>query len=555
MNFFIEKPKVLYLLLLLIPYGWYMFSRFARIVKNLGRQKALVKDENLLSKYKVNFSLRTVFRMLAWVMIVLAYAGLSWGTNFIPVQKNGRAVSMVFDISYSMEAKDGPGEITRLQAAAAYAGRLLDNIPNTSVSVVLAKGDGVVAVPLTEDTESVRSILTVLSPTMMTSQGSSLGKGIETAITSFPPQSAQSDYIWLFTDGEETDSALQLALTQAAKYGIPVAIIGFGSERESTVLAGDRSTKVKTALRAASIQETIEAVKKRTFSQSGSILMPDLFYVDASEVGSANKLLSSLLKKSGNPITSSGDLANEETSTVYELQTVDRHNIFLIFAVVFIAISFIFGELQITLPKRKKLEAEAALAIFSIFLTGCSAQRIKDGSKILEGRLNWNRKDYQEAVADFMDVEQNAGDRGDLEIQQYALYGLATTYLMQNENSSAQTRYEQINPDAPDEIRFSVLYNSGIIEHRNGNYSAAAEFFKQALLIKSSDVDAKINLELSLKEATAHANAQEAQLTPISENTDEISTMENAMYTTIRENEQQQWKNRQQESESSGLDY
>ena len=65
-----------------------------------------------------------------------------------------------------------------------------------------------------------------------------------------------------------------------------------------------------------------------------------------------------------------------------------------------------------------------------------------------------------------MDVEQNAGDRGDLEIQQYALYGLATTYLMQNENSSAQARYEQINPDAPDEIRFSVLYNSGIIEHR-----------------------------------------------------------------------------------------
>lgn len=555
MNFFIERPKSLYLLLLLIPYGWYMFSRFSKIVKNLGRQKTLVKDENLLSKYKMNFTLRTVFRMLSWVMIVLAYSGLSWGTNFIPVQKNGRAISMVFDISYSMEAKDGPGEITRLQAAAAYADRLLDNIPNTSVSVVLAKGDGVVAVPLTEDMESVRSILTALSPTLMTSQGSSLGKGIDAAISSFPSQSAQSDYIWLFTDGEETDSSLQTSLAQAAKYGIPVAIIGFGSERESTVLAGDGSTKVKTALRSSAIQEIIEAVKKRMFSQSGSVLMPDLFYVDASEVGSANRLLSSLLKKNGSPMVGSADLLNDETSTVYELQTVDRHNIFLIFAVVFIVISFIFGELRITLPKRKKVEQEAAVMALSLIFTGCSAQHIKDGSKILEGRLNWNRKDYQEAVADFMDVEQSAGSRGDLAVQQYALYGLATTYLMQNENSAARTRYEEITPDAPDEIRFSVLYNSGIIEHRNGNYSSAAEFFKQALLIKSNDVDAKINLELSLREATAHANAQEAQLTPVSENTDEISTMENAMYTTIREKEQQQWKNRQQEPESSGLDY
>ena len=93
-----------------------------------------------------------------------------------------------------------------------YADRLLDNIPNTSVSVVLAKGDGVVAVPLTEDMESVRSILTALSPTLMTSQGSSLGKGIDAAISSFPSQSAQSDYIWLFTDGEETDSSLQTSL-------------------------------------------------------------------------------------------------------------------------------------------------------------------------------------------------------------------------------------------------------------------------------------------------------------------------------------------------------
>ena len=251
-----------------------------------------------LTRTKSSFVPRTILRALAWVMIVAGAAGISWGANYVPVQKNGRALSLVFDISYSMEAEDAPGDMTRLTAAANYADSLLEHIPNTSVSVVLAKGEGVVAIPLTEDIEAVRTLLFSLSPNLMTAQGTSLGKGIQTAINSFPVQASQAAAIWLFTDGEETDGTLVNALVEAMKFGIPVTIIGFGSEREISVTAGDGKTQVKTALRSDSLEQAIASAKEKFVQKAGeSPTNPEIFYIDASVLGSANTVLDSFAKK------------------------------------------------------------------------------------------------------------------------------------------------------------------------------------------------------------------------------------------------------------------
>jgi len=549
MNLTVERPMALYALALIIPYLWYMFHRFSRIAANLGRQRALIKDSSILSRHKTAFVLRTLLRAIAWSMIVIAFAGVSWGTQFVPVQKNGRAVSLVFDISHSMEAADAPGGMTRLESAARYADMLLEKMPYVSVSVVIAKGDGAVAVPITEDVEAVRTVLTSLSPRLMTAQGSSLGKGIEKALTTFPSHTSQAANIWLFTDGEETDSSLVSSLTQAMRFGVPVSIIGFGSERETTITAGDGITQVKTALRSQEILKAIETAKTKGI-QTQSNLTSEIRYIDASEVGSANTLLSSI-----NGIRT-GTADSGDQSVIYEIHPIDRHAAFLLLAIACIAASFVFGELTITKPKSiiKKASLSALVASTVIF-TGCSAEKIRDGAKILEGRLEWNQKNYQNAVAHFMQVEESAEARGDEQMKQYAVYGLATTYLMQNENEAAKERFDSISSQSEDSIRFAVLYNNGILYHRNGDYNSAANCFKEALMIDSTNLNAKINLELSQKEAEAHSKTQEQQLTPISENTEEHSSLENALYSTIRENEQKQWKNQQQESESSALDY
>ena len=148
-----------------------------------------------------------------------------------------------------------------------------------------------------------------------------------------------------------------------------------------------------------------------------------------------------------------------------------------------------------------------------------------------------------------------AKQNNDSYLEQYALYGLASTYLMLEENNAATERLGQIAPDASDEIRFAILYDLGLLSHKKGDYETAASYFKQALMIDGSDVQAKINLELSLDKISVQNNIKERNITSVSENSDE-QALENAMYSMMREKEKNTWKSQQQEnSESGSLDY
>ncbi|MBQ1727639.1 MAG: VWA domain-containing protein [Treponema sp.] len=196
MNFGIEHPQALYALLLLIPCHFQMNKRFKRLIREFSSAESSATAREHLRKIKTRFTLRMISTLCAWVMLIAAIAGFYWGTVSVPVQKSGKEVSFVFDISYSMEATDAPGGMTRLESAANYASELLDHMQNVSVSVVLAKGEATVAIPVTEDYNAIRSLLTSLSPKLITSPGSSLGNGIRAALSSFPKESSRASFIW-----------------------------------------------------------------------------------------------------------------------------------------------------------------------------------------------------------------------------------------------------------------------------------------------------------------------------------------------------------------------
>lgn len=538
MNFSVENPVSFYLLIPVVLALVFVVARYLRLKKNIcGR---FFEFKNGSFRISVCFWSRTFFRFLSGICIVLALAGISFGTDSVPVQKNGKAVSFVFDISYSMEAKDAPGGISRLQAASSYAGELLDRMDGCAVSAVIAKGDGLTVVPLTEDFQSVRNLIENLSPLLMTSEGTSLGNGIKAAVSSFPEQSSAASFIWLFTDCEETDNSLQASLSESLKAGIPVVIIGFGSERESEVFAGDGITKVKTALRSGSIEKMISSLKEKIVLSKRKGPLPSVVYIDASQMGSAAAILKML------------DLNSLQSSVSYEVQNIQRYGFFISLAILFILASFFFGELDIAGGKKKLISSVSTVSLVFL-LTGCSP-RFNDGIKIFEGKLAWSKQDYQNAIGDFLETASNAELRKDTLVEQYAVFGLGSTYLMQGETDAALKRFSQVYEASPDKIKFAILYNSGIIAHRNGDYKAAADFFKKAILIDGSSINAKINLELSLRETLEHSRESAQELVPLSENKEDLN-VQNALYSIIREDEKQQWKNMQKDSERTSRDY
>ena len=163
--------------------------------------KRVILKEMICFRRKRILIVRSAFLALAFVMLLIARSGISWGTYLVPVQKSGHSVAMVFDISNSMLAKDCPGtgtlnSSTRLEAASAYAKKLLARMPGISTAVILAKGDGVAAIPLTDDVAMTESLLNVMSPSLMTVPGTSIGKGILKARGAFPANHASAGRIW-----------------------------------------------------------------------------------------------------------------------------------------------------------------------------------------------------------------------------------------------------------------------------------------------------------------------------------------------------------------------
>ncbi len=501
--------------------------------------KRIVLKEMICFKYKKILFVRSAFLTLAFIFLLLARAGLTWGTYLVPVQKSGHSVAMVFDISNSMLAKDCPGNTSRLEASALYAKKLLANMEETPVSVVIAKGDGIAAIPLTDDSAMVESLLEVMSPDLMTVPGTSIGKGILKAKDTFNTNFSSAGRIWVFTDGEETDGQLVSALLDCQKSGIPVTLIGFGSENESPVLTGDGKTQVMTALRRDRLEKAIsEAGSRFRFFNNHNNLM----YINSLDKGSALQLLAQLHFGT-----------TENLITSYEVKPVPRYKLFISLAVIFLILSYTATEFNFVRffgSKGLKASAAALIAISSLFLGSCSS----DTSNILKGTISYQQKKYRHSVSCFMEAAENASADQNRTNQSYALYDLGTAYIMLGEDAAALEQFKSIADDAPDTVRYSAFYNAGVLAWRNSDFEEARDYFRKALEIDSSKIDAKINFELSLQQSEAKGKQNQSNQIQASPEEASAQNLEKAVFQHIKENDQKQWKNSETQNSSNLAD-
>jgi len=541
MNITCERPYAFFAIIIIIPVFVILAikNKKSNFISGFVSLKSSPFVKRLFNIKKMVF-IRSLFIALSWSMLILAYAKISWGTYLMPVQKNGTAVSFVFDISNSMLAKDGPEGTTRLKAASVYAKKLLDNMDGISASVILAKGDGVIAIPLTEDKEMIEGLLEVLSPALMTVPGSSIGKGILKAKEAFPDNYGAAGRIWVFTDGEETDNNLKPALAECVKEGIPVSIIGFGSEKEIEVLAGDGKTIVKTFLHSEKINKTIEDLQKSLNYYKSRL---PISFINSNEAGSALRLLNQT-KKEGNQIIS------------YEAKPVPRYKLFLLLAVLFFSFSYIFTEFDFTKlfkDSRKSLSLCIFLCLLPLtaLFTGCNSKSMQ----VLKGAYAVKQEQYPQAVASFYKALQKEKAKENQEEAEYIIYDLGTAYSLLGENTAAMEKFSYIEANASPELSKNVLYatyyNEGVIAHKEGRYEDALGYFKKALEVDSSRINAKINMELSTRLAEEEVKHNESKSIPASESKTSVPDMEKSLFERIKENDKKQWKNSESNQEQN----
>jgi Ca-activated chloride channel family protein len=215
---------------LALLYG-YSFYRKRQALKQFATSE-------LLQRINMNVSIRrqvakaVLLLVVAWAMI-MALTQPGWNPRPEKIQRRGRDVVVLMDVSRSMLAEDRYPN--RLEHAKLAVSDLLEVLQGDRVGIIAFAGNAVLKCPLTQDYGFVRMALADISPESVSRGGTNIGDAIRKAVKEvFDQKERDFKDIILITDGEDHDSFPVKAAESAAQEGIRIFAIGFGDDREGS---------------------------------------------------------------------------------------------------------------------------------------------------------------------------------------------------------------------------------------------------------------------------------------------------------------------------------
>ncbi len=130
------------------------------------------------------------------------------------------------DVSNSMLAEDI--QPSRLENAKRAISKLVDELDNDKIGLVVFAGDAYIQLPMTTDFGAAKLFLSSVNTQIVPRQGTSIGAAIELAARSFTPEADKSKAIIIITDGENHEEGAIEAAKAAAEKDIIVHTIGMG---------------------------------------------------------------------------------------------------------------------------------------------------------------------------------------------------------------------------------------------------------------------------------------------------------------------------------------
>ncbi|MDR1895506.1 MAG: VWA domain-containing protein [Prevotellaceae bacterium] len=228
-------------LLLLIPLllAIYSFSVYLR-----RRQLSRFGDIQLM---KSLMPLASRFR--GWVKIILICAAIFFFVSAImqprigqvvaEVKSKGAEVIIALDVSNSMLATDFSP--SRLECSKLAISRLVENLKEDRIGLIVFAGDAYVQLPVTNDYMSAKLFLNSINTNIVSRQGTDMSKAIALAMKSFSSQSEQSRALVIITDGENQEGNPVEIAEIAHKDGITIHTIGIGSTEGAPIILSDGS--------------------------------------------------------------------------------------------------------------------------------------------------------------------------------------------------------------------------------------------------------------------------------------------------------------------------
>ena len=192
----------------------------------------LLKRINIFVSVKKQL-IKAALLLLAATAIVTALTQPGWNPRPEKIQRQGRNIVILMDVSNSMLAEDLYPN--RLEHAKLAVRDLLDVLDGDRVGIIAFAGSCAVKCPLTQDYGFVRMTLADIGPGSIERGGTNIGDAIRKAYQEvFDPAERDFKDIILITDGEDHDSFPEQAAEKAAEEGVRIYAIGLGDDTEGS---------------------------------------------------------------------------------------------------------------------------------------------------------------------------------------------------------------------------------------------------------------------------------------------------------------------------------
>ncbi|PVD51433.1 hypothetical protein DC498_14965 [Terrimonas sp.] len=224
------------LLLLLIPVLVLLFLAVLRWKKNTSRK---IGDEKLVAQLTKSFLpkrylLRFIILVTGFGLLVIAAANLQSATEVEKINRQGIDVMIALDVSRSMLSQDV--KPSRLEKAKQLANKLMDQLQNDRIGLVIFAGRAYMQMPLTADHSAARLYINNASPEAVPTQGTVVAEALRIANTGFNKKDKKYKAVLLITDGEDHDEKAEKVAKELAENGVVINTIGVGSTEGSVII-------------------------------------------------------------------------------------------------------------------------------------------------------------------------------------------------------------------------------------------------------------------------------------------------------------------------------
>ena len=196
-----------------------------RTVKKIG-------DNRLVQQLIKNFSPQLfagkfVLFSLAFSLGIIAVANLRRPGSAENISRKGIDVVIALDVSKSMLATDlSPN---RLERAKQMILKLMDQMPNDRIALVLFAGKAYMQMPLTIDHGAAAIFVSSATPDAIPAQGTVFSDALQMSARAFNTKEGRFKSVILISDGEDHDEEALKTAESISQQGIMVCTVGIGS--------------------------------------------------------------------------------------------------------------------------------------------------------------------------------------------------------------------------------------------------------------------------------------------------------------------------------------